>query len=90
MLTQRKTAFLQKLKSLKSKDFWKSLKSFDFWLTAIGWVMSLFVMGLGVLILLTGAWQGFVYFGLGVAVHPKLPAPVWVRLLAYVLIILVL
>lgn len=78
MLSQRKTVFLQKI------------KSFDFWLVAIGWVMSLYVMALGVLMLLGGAWQGFVYFLLGVAVHPKLPAPVWLRILAYVLIILVL
>ena len=78
MLSQRKTVFLQKL------------KSFDFWLLAIGWAMSLFVMGLGVLILLTGAWQGFVYFGLGAIVHPRLTVPVWVRIIAYVLIILVL
>jgi hypothetical protein len=78
MLTRRKTVILQKLKSL------------DFWLVAIGWVMSLYVAGLGVLILFTGAWQGFVYFLLGATVHPKLPAPVWVRILAYVLIILIL
>lgn len=78
MLSQRKTAFLQKL------------KSFDFWMIAIRWALSLFVMGLGILILLTGAWQGFVYFGLGAVVHPKLPAPVWVQILAYIFIILIL
>lgn len=78
MLSQRKTVFLQKIKSL------------DFWLVAIGWVMSLYVMALGVLMLLGGAWQGFVYFSLGVAVHPKPQVPSWVKIFAYILIILIL
>lgn len=80
MLSQRKTTFRQKL------------KSFDFWLITLNWITSVYVMGLGVLILLTGAWQGFVYLSLGFLVNPKMPIPIplWVKLLLYILILLII